>query len=156
MTRDDYLALLRRALSSPHGIALHRRRKRHLAVQARHRRPLRADKEAQQRREARTRTANPQMLMSKALCIELMNDALGAPVRFDCGRDVEHIRQRFYRARQWCQARGDYRFDGLKFQIDGSTLVINKRPIPAASQLRHKFKLLREMRAFVAKRGVGL
>ena len=96
------------------------------------------------------------MRLSKALCVGLMNDALQAPVRLECGSDVEPIRQRFYRARQWCQARGDYRFDGLKFQIDGSTLVISKRPIPTASQLRHKFKLLREMRAFVAKHGVGL
>ena len=96
------------------------------------------------------------MLYPKARCVELMNEAVQAPVRLDCGPDVEHIRQRFYRARQWCQARGDYRFDGLRFQIDGSTLVIIRRPIPAARQLRHKFKLLRELRAFVAKRGVGL
>ncbi len=96
------------------------------------------------------------MLLSKARCFELMEDALRTPVRLECGPSVEHSRQCFYRARQWCQARGDYRFDGLKFQIDGSTLLINKRPISTASQLRHKFKLLREMRAFVAKRGVGL
>ena len=93
---------------------------------------------------------------SKARCLKLMEDALRTPVRLEIGPSVERSRQRFYRARQWCQARGDYRFDGLKFQIDGSTLVINKRPIPAAHQLRRKFKLLREMRAFVAKRGVGL
>ncbi len=96
------------------------------------------------------------MLFSKARCFELMNEALQAPVHLECGPSVERSRQCFYRARQWCQARGDYRYDGLKFQIDGSTLVINKRPIPTASQLRHKFKLLREMRAFVAKRSVGL
>ncbi len=96
------------------------------------------------------------MRFSKARCFELMNDALQAPVKLDCGPDVGPIRQCFYRARQWCQARGDYRFDGLKFQIDGSTLVINKHPIPAARQLRHKLKLLREMRAFVAKHGIGL
>ena len=96
------------------------------------------------------------MRFSKALCVEFMQEALQVPVKLDCGPSVERSRQRFYRVRQWCQARGDYRFDGLKFQIDGPTLVINKRPIPTASQLRHKFKLLREMRAFVAKRGVGL
>ncbi len=96
------------------------------------------------------------MLFSKTLCFDLMHDALQAPVRLECGPDVERIRQRFYRARQWRQAQGDYRFDGLRFQIDSSTLVISKRPISAASQLRRKFKLLREMRAFVAKRGVGL
>ena len=91
------------------------------------------------------------MRFSKARCFELMNDALGAPARFGCGRDVEHIRQRFYRARQWCQARDDYRFDGLKFQIDGSTLVISKRPIPAARQLRAKLAVLKEMRDIVAR-----
>ncbi len=96
------------------------------------------------------------MRFSKARCFGLMQDALQAPVHLECGPDVERIRQGFYRARQWCQARGNYRFDALKFEIDGSTLVINKRPIPTASQLRHKLKLLREMRAFVAKRGVGL
>ncbi len=96
------------------------------------------------------------MRFSKARCFELMNEALQAPVRLECGSDVERIRQGFYRARQHCQARGDYRYDGLKFQIAGSALVISKRPISAASQLRHKLKLLREMRAFVSKRGVGL
>ena len=95
------------------------------------------------------------MRLSKAHCLELMEDALRTPVRLECDPSVESSRQRFYRARQWCQARGDYRFDGLKFQIDGSTLVISRRPITTASQLRHKFKLLREMRAFVAKRGVN-
>ncbi len=94
--------------------------------------------------------------MSKALCFDLMHDALQAPVHLECGPDVERIRQVFYRARQWRQARGDCRFDGLKFQIDGSTLVISRRPITTASQLRHKLKLLREMRAFVANHGVGL
>ena len=96
------------------------------------------------------------MRFSKARCFGLMDEALQAPVRLECGPDVERIRQGFYRARRYCQAQGDYRFDGLKFQIDRSTLVISRRPISAASQLRRKFKLLREMRAFVAKRGVGL
>ncbi len=96
------------------------------------------------------------MRFSKARCFELMNEALQASLRLECGADVGPIRQCFYRARQHYQAQGDYRFDGLKFQIDGSTLVISRRPITTASQLRRKFKLLREMRAFVAKRGVGL
>ncbi len=96
------------------------------------------------------------MPFSKARCVEFMNDALQVPVRLNCGPDVERSRQRCYRVRQHYQARGDCRFDGLKFQIDGSTLVIRRRPISAASRLRHKFKLLREMRAFVSKRGVGL
>ena len=95
------------------------------------------------------------MPFSKALCFDFMDEALQMPVRLECGPDVERIRQRFYRARQHYQAQGDFRFDGLKFHIDSSTLVISRRPISAASQLRHKLKLLREMRAFVAKRGVG-
>ncbi len=65
---------------------------------------------------------------SKTLCFDFMDEALQAPVRLECGPDVERIRRRFYRARQWCQARGDYRYDGLKFQIAGSALVISKRP----------------------------
>ncbi len=96
------------------------------------------------------------MRFSKARCFELMNDALQAPVRLDCGPDVEHTRQRFYRARQWCQARGEYRFDGLKFQIDGSTLVISRRPIPAARQLRAKLAVLKEMRDIVARSGMDV
>ncbi len=96
------------------------------------------------------------MLFSKTLCFDFMDEALQMPVRLECGPDVVPIRQCFYRARQHYQAQVDYRFDGLKFHIDSSTLVISRRPITTASQLRRKFKLLREMRAFVAKRGVGL
>ncbi len=96
------------------------------------------------------------MLFTKGRCLNVMEEALEGPVRLEIGPSVERSRQRFYRARQWCQAQGDFRFDGLKFHIDSSTLVISRRPITTASQLRRKFKLLREMRAFVAKRGVGL
>ncbi len=96
------------------------------------------------------------MLFTKGLCLDVMEDALGAPVRLDCGPDVEHTRQRFYRARQWCQARGNYRFDGLKFQIGGSTLVISRRPIPAARQLRAKLAVLKEMRDIVARSGMDV
>ena len=39
------------------------------------------------------------MRFSKTRCFELMNEALQAPVRLECGSDVEPIRQRFYRAR---------------------------------------------------------
>ncbi len=78
------------------------------------------------------------MPFSKALCFEFMQDALQAPVRLDCGPDVGSVRQCFYRARQHCQARGVHRFDGLKFQVKGSTLVIKRRPFPSSSQFRHK------------------
>ena len=91
------------------------------------------------------------MRFSKARCFGLMNEALQVPVRLECGPDVERSRQRFYRARQHCQARGDFRFDGLKFQIGGSTLVISRRPIPAARQLRAKLAVLKEMRGIVAR-----
>ena len=78
------------------------------------------------------------MLFSKALCFEFMQDALQAPVRLDCGPEVGPVRQCFYRARQHCQARGVHRFDDLKFQVKGSTLVIKRRPFPSSSQFRHK------------------
>ena len=96
------------------------------------------------------------MRFSKARCFGLMNDALQAPVHLDCGPSVERSRQRFYRARQWCQARGDFRLDGLKFQIDGSTLVISRRPIPAARQLRAKLRLLTEMRDIISRSGTNV
>ncbi len=96
------------------------------------------------------------MLISKVHCFELMEDALRTPVRFECGPSVERSRQCFYRARQHCQARGDYRFDGLKFHIDGSTLVISRRPIPAARQLRAKLAVLKEMRDIVARSGMNV
>ena len=96
------------------------------------------------------------MRLSKARCFDLMNEALQAPIRLDCGPDVGRVRRRCYRVRQSCQARGNFRFDRLSFVLEGATLVISRRPISAARQLRHKFKLLQEMRAFVAKRGVGL
>ena len=96
------------------------------------------------------------MRFSKARCVELMEDALRTPVRLEIGPDVERIRQGFYRARQWCRARGDYRFDGLKFQIDGSTLVISRRPIPAARQLRAKLAVLKEMGDIVARSGMDV
>ncbi len=96
------------------------------------------------------------MRFSKARCFELMNDALQVPVRLECGPDVERIRSRFYRARQWRQARGDYRFVILRFQIDGFSLVISKHPNPESRWHRHKLRVLREMRAFVVEYGAGV
>ena len=95
------------------------------------------------------------MLFSKALCVDLMEDALRAPVRLDCGPDVLRIQQCFYRARQYCRAWSDYRFDGLKFHVRGPTLIIKKNPVPTSSQLRHVFYVLREPSDFVAQNGIG-
>ncbi len=96
------------------------------------------------------------MRFSKALCIDFMEEALRAPVRVECGADVERVRQCFYRARQHYQAQGDNRFVILRFQIRGSSLVISKHPDPESRWHRHKLRMLRQMRAFVAKHGVGL
>ncbi len=95
------------------------------------------------------------MRLSKARCTGLMEDALRAPVRLDCGPSVERGRQCFYRTRQHCLAQGDHRFVILRFQIDGSSLVISRHPDPESRWHRHKLRMLRQMRAFVAKHGVG-
>ncbi len=96
------------------------------------------------------------MMYSTFLCLDAMRDALRAPVRLECGVDVERVRQRCYRARQHCQAQGDHRFVILRFQVDGTWLVISKHPDPKSRWHRHKLRVLRELRAFVAKRSVGL
>ena len=85
------------------------------------------------------------MRFSKARCFELMNDALQAPVKLECGPDVERIRQGFYRARRYCQARSNYRYDALRFHVRGPTLVIRKRSVPTASQLRRRVEALQEL-----------
>ena len=89
------------------------------------------------------------MLLSQASCIDLMENALHAPIRLNCGQDVGPNRQCFYRARQQCRAREDCRFDGLKFQIDGPILIIGRRAGPNYSQLRQKLKSLGELRDLV-------
>ncbi len=93
------------------------------------------------------------MRLSKALCIEFMQDALQAPVRFDCGPDVERIRQGFYRARRYCQARSNYRYDALGFHVRGPTLVIKKRSVPTASQLGRRVEALQELCECAARGG---
>jgi len=86
------------------------------------------------------------MLMSKARCFELMNDALQTPVRLECGPDVGRVRQQCYRVRQSCQARGNFRFDRLSFVLEGSTLlVIKRRPVSPLRQLRQKVAMLKGM-----------
>ena len=93
------------------------------------------------------------MLMSKARCFELMNEALQVPVRLECGPDVQRIQQCFYRARQYCQARSNYRYDGLRFHVRGPTLVIKKRSVPTASQLGRRVEALQELCECVAPVG---
>jgi len=88
--------------------------------------------------------------MSKARCFELMNEALQVPVRLECGPDVQRIQQCFYRARQYCQARSNYRYDGLRFHVRGPMLVIRKRSVPSASQLGRRVEALQEQRECVA------
>ena len=86
---------------------------------------------------------------------EFMEDALRTPVRLDRGPAVLCVQQRFYRARQYCRARSDYRFDKLKFHVRGPTLIIKKNPVLTSSQLRHAFYVLREPSDFVAQNGIG-
>ena len=57
-------------------------------------------------------------------CTNAMDAALHGPFRFECGRDVERVRQCCYRIRMRRRARGDTRYDGLKFRINGSELAI--------------------------------
>ncbi len=96
------------------------------------------------------------MLYSTAFCVDAMEQALLAPVRLETGGDAERVRQRCYRARQHCLAQGDHRFVILRFQIDGFSLVISRHPDPESRWQRHKLRMLRQMRAFVAKHGAGL
>ncbi len=95
------------------------------------------------------------MMYSTFLCLDAMRDALRAPVRLECGVDVERVRQRCYRARQHCLAHGDHRFVILRFQIDGSSLVISRHPDPESRWHRHKLRVLRELRAFIVEYGTG-
>ncbi len=85
----------------------------------------------------------------RSFCLEAMRHALRAPVRLECGADVTRVRQRFYRVRQRDLAQGDPRFVILRFQIDGSTLVISRHPDAAMRKLRYRLRILREMRAIV-------
>ncbi len=96
------------------------------------------------------------MPLPDAHCLEIMKKALEAPICLQCGADVERVRQRFYRVRQHCQAQGDHRFVILRFQIDGSSLVISRHPDPESRWHRHKLRVLRELRAFVVEYGTGV
>jgi len=85
-----------------------------------------------------------------------MADALKANVRFECGPNVERGRQRIYRTRRQCQARGDFRFDMIKVEVDGSTLVIGRRARPTLAQRRHSLHVLRQLHALAVEWGVRL
>ena len=93
------------------------------------------------------------MMYSEPHCLDAMRDALRAPVRLECGADTEKVRQRCYRAREHCLAQGDAHFIFLRFQIDGTTLVISRHPDPELRKHRHKLRVLREMRAFAVEYG---
>ncbi len=93
------------------------------------------------------------MMYSTPLCLDAMRDALRAPVRLECGTDVERVRQRCYRVRQRDLAQGDPRFVILRFQIEDSSLVISRHPDPQSRWHCHKLRVLREMRAFIVEYG---
>ena len=93
------------------------------------------------------------MIYSEPFCLDAMWGALRAPVRLECGADTEKVRQRCYRVRQRDLAQGDHRFIFLRFQIDGTTLVISRHPDPKLKWHCHKLRVLREMRAFIAEYG---
>ncbi len=93
------------------------------------------------------------MLFTKAQCIRHMAQAIQTqtPTRINCGHDIVRARQRFYRTRRNCQARDDFRFDRLKFEIDGATLVIGRRTSPTLAQRGHKLWVLRQLRALAVE-----
>ena len=88
------------------------------------------------------------MLFTQARCRHIMDRALRTPFRIECGPDIKYVAQRFYRTRQSCQNQGNLRFDGLRFYLDGETLVIKSLPINPMKQLRRKLKLLRKIGAY--------
>ena len=96
------------------------------------------------------------MLYSTPSCLDAMERALLAPVRLEAGGDVERVRQRCYRVRQHSLAQGNHRFVILRFQINGSSLVISRHPDPGLRWHRHKLRVLREWRAFVVEYGTGV
>ena len=60
-------------------------------------------------------------MYSKFECTNAMDAALHGHFRIPCGRDVERVRQRCYRIRKRRRARGDFRYDGLRFRIVNGT-----------------------------------
>ena len=60
-------------------------------------------------------------IYSVFVCTNAMDAALHAPFRFECGRDVERVRQCCYRIRKRCRSRGDTRYDRLRTRIVNGT-----------------------------------
>lgn len=95
-------------------------------------------------------------IFSESVCVGFMRDALQARVDIDCIFDGGRIRQRFYRVRQRCQARGDHRFDELKFQRDAFWLVITRRGATTTRRRRAVFDALGSVRRFVYVQDIDL
>ena len=77
------------------------------------------------------------MIYSEFVCTNAMDAALHGPFRFECGRDVERVRQCCYRIRKRRRARGDTRYDGLRFGIVNGTeleIVNSGRAIDIAAE----------------------
>ncbi len=85
-----------------------------------------------------------------------MKDALEAQVRIDCHLDVVRVRQRFYRVRRCCQARGDHRFDGLEFRLASFTLVITRRGATTTRQRRAEISALGSVSRFIYVQEIDL
>ena len=93
------------------------------------------------------------------ICIKYMEevDRLSVQsVRFDCVFDAFRIRDQFYRARKRCQARGDHRFDGLKFYIPCFSWIVVYRPARGLSQRDAKIRAMRGRRHLVYHDGIIL
>ena len=60
-------------------------------------------------------------IYSVFVCTNAMDAALDAPFRFECGRDVERVRQCCYRIRKRRRAGGDTRYDRLRTRIVNGT-----------------------------------
>ena len=63
-------------------------------------------------------------IYSEFVCKNAMDTALNSPFQFECGPDVEKVRQCCYRVRKQYRARADTRYDGLRFHNNGSKLAI--------------------------------
>ena len=76
-------------------------------------------------------------IYSVFVCTNAMDAALHEPFRFECGRDVERVRQCCYRIRMRRRARGDTRYDRLRTRIvNGTELEIyySERTIDIAEE----------------------
>ncbi len=60
-------------------------------------------------------------IYSVFVCTNAMDAALHGPFRFECGRDVERVRQCCYRIRKRYRSRGDTRYDRLRTRIVNGT-----------------------------------